>query len=263
MPSGGDLLKQCFTPAMHPLRRPANVGLGDTLSQWIGNIELTYSVGDSTETREITVPSEHTHATVINPLYGLRGTGDLTFRLDELVDWSSTPIRCSQWLKAKVLQINDLTMTAETLLRMMANREGAHVELNEFATMNIAAPMNVIAGDPEDEAYRRAHVINFSGITYVQIFTFLTGFYLAKMMQATLRHIPEDLTRFIYRAEIWRDIVEMPTAPAPVILKADRTYHMGAILQNVGSPGESIKVVDGWKKTGETLIQIPGWGTAG
>lgn len=124
LPGGGDLLKQCFTPAMHSLRRPANAGLGDTLSQWIGNIELTYSVGDSTETREITVPSEHTHATVINPLYGLRRTGDLTFRLDELVDWSSTPIRCSQRLKAKVLQIDYLTMTAETLLRTMANNDG-------------------------------------------------------------------------------------------------------------------------------------------
>ena len=76
----------------------------------------------------------------------------------------------------------------------MANREGAHVELNEFATMNIAAPMNVIAGDPEDEAYRRAHVISFSGITYVQIFAFLTGFYLANRIPPTMatagRHHP-------------------------------------------------------------------------
>ena len=172
---------------MHPLKPPEGQGSTETLTQWIGNSAIEYFQGEETNNKRVSFPSEHEHETVIGSLYGLSSAGDRYYRVEDPFDRSATLLRLRKWLKLKVLQVDDITISSETLLRSMANKEGAHSELDPMATSNPALPLQLTMGDPKDEPYRKANIINFSGISYVQLFTFLVGFYLARVMKAHAR----------------------------------------------------------------------------
>ena len=45
-----------------------------------------------------------------------------------------------------------------------------------MARVNAGGPIDIKMGDRAAEKYRKANVINFSGISYIQIFTFLVPF---------------------------------------------------------------------------------------
>ena len=156
-----------------------------------------------------------------------------------------------------MLRVDDVDISAETMLRMMANKEGTHSELDEMATSNPAMPVSITMGDPEDAPYRRANVINFSGISYPQIFTFLVGFYLARMMRASLKHIPPDLTKFGYSDEIWRDILNAPTEVPRLRLVGDRPYMMGVLLQNRPSADGDFTLIGDYLTPSRTVVRIP------
>ena len=257
LPSSEELLKRCFTPTMHPLKQHQGNAAPDTLVQWIGNMSIEYSEGGCSEKKVVRLPSEHEHETVIGPFCGLRRTGYLTYQIEDPFDWSATPLRVGQWMNRKVLQVDDLTMNAESLLRMMVNREGAHVVLNEMATRNPAMPVNLMTGNPDDEPYRRANVINFSGISYVQIFTFLVGAYIVRMMQATLQQIPTELARLGIPKEVAVDILQSPTQLPPFILKADRAYEMGVLLQNTQDTDRPFRMVGDYQTPSRTVARTP------
>ena len=220
---------------------------------------MTFGTEGSPETGRFAYGTEHTTETVVNPLYGLRRTGDREYALNELVDWSVPPIRYGPWLKTKSLQIDSTTVTAEDLLNMMVNREGAHSELNELGRMNAGGPLDIKSGDAKDEKYRKANVINFSGISYIQIFTFLVGHYLARMMKNTLRHIPEDLTKGNTAPDVWQTIMETPTELASMRLSLERPYAMGAVYRANGDAENPLELIGDYTKPSETLVQIPGW----
>ena len=257
LPSGEELLERCFVPMMHPFTTPEESNTPETLTHWIGDVDIEYTEGGCSETKRVSVPSEHEHETAIGPLYGLKRTRDRTYQFEEPFDWSATPLRLRQWLNLKVLQVDDDTISAEEMLRMMANREGAHSELNEMATHNPELPVNLTMGDPEDEPYRRANIINFSGISYVQIFTFLVGCYLAKMMKATLNRIRDELTTFGSSNEEWWDILQTPAELPPLALVVDRFYSMGVVLQNTGEGQQPIRMIGDYKTPGRTVVRIP------
>ena len=130
----------------------------DKLTQWMGNQSITMGTAGSPDTDEFTFTTEHTTETLVNPLYGLRRTGELLYRLEELVDWSIAPIRYGQWINTKVLQVDATIITAEDLLNMMVNREGAHTELNDMARVNAGGPIDIKMGDRAAEKYRKANV---------------------------------------------------------------------------------------------------------
>ena len=257
LPNAEELLKQCFVPTMHPLTSASWNNSSETLAQWIGNTTIEYTVDESPESRSATVPSEHEHETVIGPLYGLRRTGKQTYRFADPFNWPATPLPLRRWMNLKVLQVDDFTISAETILRMMANREGAHSELNEMATSNPASPVSITMGDPDDEPYRKANVINFSGISFVQIFTFLVGFYLARMMRASLKHIPPELTQFSDLDEMWRDISQTPTKLPSLTMEVDRPYFMGVVLQNSPNTGGPFKLIGDYQTPNRTVVRIP------
>ena len=257
LPGGEELLKRCFATKMHPLTTAREDNNSETLIQRIGNTAVGYTVGYSPEHREETFQSEHEHETVIGPLYGLRRIADLTYQFHDPFDWSAPPLSLKKWLNLKVLRVDDVAINAETMLRMMANKEGAHSELDEMAISNPAMPVSITMGDPEDEPYRRANIVNFSGISYPQIFTFLVAFYLARMMRASLRHIPPDLTRFTYSEEIWRDILRTPTGVPQLRLVADRPYMMGVLLQNTPSADGEFTLIGDYRTPSRTMVRIP------
>ena len=257
LPNDEVLLKQCFVPTIHPLRMPELTENPSILTQAIGNITIEYTEGEGTVPQKETIPSQHEHETLVGPLYGLRRSKELTYKFEELFDWSATPLPLRKWLNIKVLQIDDVTITAERMLRMMANKEGAHSQLDEMATSNPALPVPIHMGVPDDESYRKANVINFSGISFVQIFTFLVGFYLAKRMRATLQHIPDGLTPLIYSRDAWDDILKTPPQLATPELKVDRPFNMGAIIENVGDAGQTFKMIGDYQTPSRTVVKIP------
>ena len=257
LPSSEELLKRCFTPMMHPLKPPEGKGNTETLTQWIGNTTIEFSEGEETDTKRVSLPSEHEHETVIRQLYGLRSAGDRCYQLEDPFDWSATPLRLGQWLNLKVLQVDDITISSETLLRSMANKEGTHSELDQMATSNPALPVQLTMGDPKDEPYRRANIINFSGISYVQLFTFLVGFYLARMMKATLEHIPDELTQFGVSRDVCLDILQVPTRLISLTLEADRPFFMGVMLQNTGDAEQPFRMVGNYETPSRTVVKIP------
>ena len=58
----------------------------------------------------------------------------------------------ARWLKSKVVQIHDTVLSAEELLRMMANREGAHSDRHELTHLGLTSPVNISLPDAGDEA---------------------------------------------------------------------------------------------------------------
>ena len=145
----------------------------------------------------------------------------------------------------------------ETLLRSMVNKEGTHVMLNEMATSNPATPVNLRTGDPDDEPYRRANVVNFSGISYVQLFTFLVGSYLVRMMKATLEQIPQQLAGFGISKEVSLDILQTTTLVEPLVLEADGPCEMSFVLEQTGDTEQPFVMVGDYQTPSRTVVQVP------
>ena len=251
------LLRRCFVPRMHPLRIPKNHE-PNVISEWMGNIEIGFTVGSSAEERRISFPTEHSHETVVRPLHGLRRIGEKQFQLEDPFDWSAELVKDSLWLNSKVLQIDDLTLTTEQLLRMMVNREGAHSERNGMLGLQFSAPVRISLPDAGDEAYSRANTIKFSQLSYIQIFTYLVGIYLVNMMRASLKHIPPEVARYSASIDTWDTIIGAPAEPTRQSLHLEKDYMMGAVFHNTGGRDHPIELVGDYEATGTTMIQIPG-----
>ena len=103
------------------------------------------------------------------------------------------------------------------------------------------------------------NVINFSGISYIQIFTFLVGHYLATMVKSTLRHILEDLTKGNTGPDVWQTIMETPTQLATMKLSLERPYAMGAVYRVTGDAENPFELIGDYTKPSKTLVQIPEW----
>lgn len=252
------LLKRCFVPRLHPLLTPVEQ-TPTLLTNWIGDLGITFNNGDSSQAKKVTLPTAHTHETLVNPLYGVMRLDEKQYRLGELVDWSSETVKAKNWLNRKVLQVNGISMTAEELLRMMSNREGAHSDPNEMLSIKPASPVEINLPDPKDETYSRANCLKFSGLTYIQIFTYLVGLYLVNMMKASLRNIPSEVAKQSAPPEIWQLIINAPHKPFRGSLELSRDYAMGAMFECSGEEEEPFRLVGDYKTPSRTIIAIPGW----
>ena len=251
------LLRRCFVPRLHPLKMPVGHE-SDVLTEWIGEMAIIFTIGESPEERRASFPTEHTHETVVKPLYGLRRIGEKKYLFEDPFDWTATPVKDARWLNSKVVQIHDTVLSAEDLLRMMANREGAHSDRNELTRLGLTSPVNISLPDAGDEAYRKANTIKLSRLSYVQIFTYLVGIYLVNMMKASLRHIPAEIARNGVSPATERSIISAPFEPLRHILDLEKDYGMGAIFDSTGDPDHPFELVGDYETATRTLIQIPG-----
>ena len=250
------LLRRCFVPRLHPLKVPGDHE-PDVLTEWIGGIEIVFTVGESPEERRASFPTEHTHETVVKPLYGLRRIGEKKYLFEDPFDWTATPVKDARWLNGKVVQIDDTVLSAGELLRMMANREGAHSDRDELTHLSLSAPVNISLPDAGDEAYRKANTIKFSRLSYIQIFTYLVGIYLVNMMKASLRHIPAEIARNGASPDTWRTIISAPSEPLRQPLDLEKDYGMGAIFDSTDNPDHPFELVGDYGATSTATVQIP------
>lgn len=82
-------------------------------------------------------------------------------------------LKLGRWLNQRVIQIDSVVYTAEKLIRLIANFEGAHTHVLPTIVASGLSIDQVDSG-PEME-YRAANIIRFGGLSYAQLFTFYTG----------------------------------------------------------------------------------------
>ena len=233
---------------------------GDALSEWIGGLEIDFTSGDSPEHERVSFPTEHTHETIVKPLYGLRRIGEKRYLLEDPFDRAASPVKDTTWLNCKLLQVDDTILSLEELLRMMVNREGGHSNRDELTQISISGPVKIPLPDAGDTAYSQANTIRFSGLSYIQIITYLVGIYLVNMMNASLRYISPEIARNSASTDIWRTITSAPSEPLNLSLELNKNYAMGTVLHSTGDADHPFEIVGDYGANSTTVIQIPSWG---
>ena len=253
---GGRVLKTCVEPRLHLLKKPPKWLKADSLVEKTGGMSIGYTSGDSVSKKYFTTPP-YEHRTIVNPLYGLRRTRREQYRVDDIFDLSRQPVKYGQWSNMKVLQVNDAVLTTERILRLIVNKEGAHVEPNEMTGHSLSSPVELKLPHTNDELYRKGNLVKFSGISYLQIFTLLVGVYLVNTMKATLEHIPDEKKNRI--SNLARTIQAAPPKIKFPTLSLTKEFGIGAVLYSTGDPNNPFELEGDYEKGGITMIQIPGW----
>ena len=255
----GNLFKECVEPCLHPLKDPKRrpkKGLGsDLLVERIEGMAINYTVGESKEQKTFTGPA-YEHRTLVNPLYGLRRVGKEQYQLDDPFDLAAQPMKYSRWMNLKVLQVGDAVLSAERVLLLLANYEGAHTNSNEMTRFNASSPIDITLPDRTDELYRKGTWVTFGGVSYLHIFTLLVGVYLVNMMRETLKRLPDETGKRLYGTHLSGSIFRSPSRIASAPLLLDKRFNTGILLQ---STGDSFELVGDYGKPGLTTVQIPGW----
>ena len=158
---GGYLFKKCVEPRLHPLKYPKTgrrEGLRpDVLVERIEGMSISYTEGESDKEKTFNAPA-YEHRTVVKPLYGLHRTGKERYQLDDPFDLPAQPMKYGRWLNLKVLQVGEEVLSAERILQLLANYEGAHIDSNEMTRFNTSAPVDIKLTDRKDELYQKGHL---------------------------------------------------------------------------------------------------------
>lgn len=180
----GSLLKRCVVePNVHPLRPPHSVPPRNFVRH-IEEQRVTLGWEDGISS-DIAVPA-FDHTTTIHPLYGVRHVAGMKFALYDPFDHDSAPIKYKKWMNAKVIEIDGHQFSVEHLLREMVNKEGAHIEDNQA----LIVPEDLNIDRDENTLHRLANGVRFGGLTYLQMFSLFTGFYIVNRTRTMLRQLP-------------------------------------------------------------------------
>ncbi len=253
---GGAVLKRCVTPRLHLLKKPPKVRKPDVLVENIGGMSVHYSLGESGPEKIAAAPP-YEHKTLVSPLYGLRRLGKNQYRLSQAFDFSQQPTKMSRWLRQKVLQVDNSILTAESVLRLIANKEGAHIELNEMTRLNASTPIGLRLSDEKDELYRKGNWVSFGGISYLHVFTLHVGVYLLGMMKRMLKHLS---SRQMDNRNLPNDsstILRTPSHIPPLVLPLKKQFGIGVVFHDTGDVENPIRLVEESRSAGITSIHIP------
>ena len=180
----GSLLKQCVVePNIHPLRSPDSQGPMDFVRHFEEQ-RFTLGWADGVS-RDITVPA-FDHTTTIHPLYGVRHMAGTKFALYNPFDHDVEPIKFQKWMNTRVIEIDGHEFKAEQLLRDMSNKEGAHIEDN----LAMLVPDDLNIDKDKNTLHRLTNGVRFGSMTYLQMFSFYTGLYVANRTRPMLGHLP-------------------------------------------------------------------------
>ena len=102
----GYLFKTCIKPTLHPLKTPGKGLTPDVIVEKHGGMVIHFKVGESDKNRTQSSPP-YEHRTVVNPLYGLRRTGEKLYKLESPFDLSLRQIKYKHWMKTQVLQVGE------------------------------------------------------------------------------------------------------------------------------------------------------------
>ena len=168
---GASLLKTCI--ARPSLPAVAAVAEGPTLRTETRREKVEgVAVRQGGREQAFSFP-EATHSIELRPLPGIefREGGACTVRPPFAT--SGSGYKLTRWLKQRVYQVDSVVFTAEKLLRLVANFEGAHK--STLRTMVASGlPLDAIGRGAEME-YRVGNLVRFGGLSYPQLFTVYTA----------------------------------------------------------------------------------------
>ena len=182
--SGGQgLLRRCIErPALHPLARPAANVRPVRFVRNFDEQSLVLTFADD-ESVSLIVPA-HTHTTVVHPLAGVEHVAGREFRITSPIDMTVTPVRLKRWLNAKVLQVDEVVLSAEDILRLLVNREGAHQD--EHFPMVSPMPIDI----DDTQKFAMASAVTFGGLSYPHLFSLFSGLHLINQIKRILDQLP-------------------------------------------------------------------------
>lgn len=254
----GHLFKTVVEPTLHPLKAPQKGLMPDVIIEKHGGMAIKFTVGASDIEKTKSSPP-YEHRTVVKPLYGLRRTGEKLYQLENPFDLSQRQIKYKHWMNTQVLQVGEDRMTAKSILKLVANKDGAHADSTEMTKLSASLPVHIKLPDRNDELFRRGHWVTFGGISYLHIFTFLVGVYVVTMTKETLKCIPEESRRSLQIAHLPFIIARSPSEIRGCQMMLEKSYSMGTVFYSTDDPKSPFQLVGDYDNVGITTIQIPGW----
>ena len=250
----GNFFSRCIEdPRFHPFLLPRTASSPpDTILHETPQMTVTFVVDGEEAERELTTP-RHRHATVVGPLYGLERLEANRYRTGALFDLTRAPVKRSYWLNTNVLQVGKTVLSAEQVLREMANKEGVHIDqpMDRVIALADAEP----TGKDKTGQYLKGNLLVFGGLSYLHLFTLLVGVYMTNMMKATLRHLPTGLrTPRVARAS--EHVAHAPgSIPALTMPLQPRPWMI--VEQEDDAADESAIPLRALSKPAETVFRIP------
>ena len=127
-------------------------------------------------------------------------------------DEAEEGVKLSRWLKQEVIQIDSIVYTAENLIRLVANFEGAHT--NELIPFVVSGLNLDQVGKGNEMRYQIMNTVRFGGLSYAQYFVLYTGIQI--MHQAS--HITAEVLNRERRGLEYKK-KEHPPADIPAVIQ--------------------------------------------
>ena len=255
--NSGNFFSKCVKdPRLHPFFVPRSADSPpDKIFSETPEMTITYMLEGEDRERKETTP-KHQHTTVVGPLYGLEKIDTNRYRLGKLQNLSKQPVKHSYWLNTKVLQVGKTILTAEQLLRVLANKEGVHID--EPVGRAVALVDKEQYNKDLMNAYQKSNLLLFGGLSYLHIFTLMVGVYLNNMMKRTLRHLPQSLRRQSIKKASEHILRTPESLPVVTMQLQAQLPPVGIIMEEKNeadnNSGEHFRALP---KTEETVFRIP------
>ena len=201
----GNLLKTCLTESrIHPLQRPLPGAWQVEAVGKLKAVEVTAVFEEQGKHATFNAP-EGELRTTIDPLYGVRYEGEGVFALESPFDLTVEPIKFKAWISGNVIQVDDMVFKASELLRLIANKEGAHIERGQKL---ILPDTNTKRLESRNARYESVNALKFAGLSYAQIFCMFTALYVVDrakdVMDETRQQDSDMFSRICDRVEEYR-----------------------------------------------------------
>lgn len=194
---GGRLLKSCLhEPRIHPLKPPAPSARQVVAVQKLRAVEVKAVSKERGKEATFDAP-EGEHRITIDPLFGVRYEDEGVFAMESPFELEEEPIKFKSWLTRKVLQVDDMVFRAVDLLRLVANKEGAHIERGDHVILPDASAITM---ESKNAKYEAVNALKFGGLSYPQIFCMFTALYVVRRSRDLLdgiRRMNDDMVSLI------------------------------------------------------------------
>ena len=185
----GSLLKSCLAePRLHPLKAPAGDARSVEFVQKHRSVTVTALFEEEGKETTFVAPDSE-HRTVVDPLHGIRHDEEGIFAIESPFDLTAYPIKFKSWMSRRVVQVDDAVFTSRDLLRLIANKEGAHLS---SGVRTVLPDRSSLTMKSKDSRYEAVNAIKFAGLSYAQIFCMFTALYVVERSKELVDEVPNE-----------------------------------------------------------------------
>ena len=170
----GNLLKTCLTEArIHPLKPPVSGARQVEAVQKLKAVEGK-AVFENEGKESVFDAPQGEHRITIDPLFGVLYEDGGIFAMESPFDLAGEPIKFKSCVNGRGIQVGEIVFRAADLLRLIANKEGAHIEHGHKLMLPDASTLMM---ESRDAKYEAINALKFGGLSYAQIFCMFTALY--------------------------------------------------------------------------------------